>query len=382
MNETLFRNTKPGYLNRQSGIELLKIFGILLVVLSHVVQTLTSYDTEWSINISGAITNPISFVIVILRYSGALGNFIFFTCSAWFLLDKENTNYQKVARMVFDIFCISIIWLISIQIFLYINNAGKLSFEDVVHSLLPTFFSNNWYMTSYILFYLIYPFLNLIIKHLTQRKHLIISFLLFISYFGVAFLYMFPWSSTCIFWLTIYFVLAYFKIYKTNVCNSKKINYIVLFVALLIHILLIVAANFIYIKFGILSAMKWNTNNNPFLFLIAFSALNLIRRASFSNKVINYVSSLSMLIYVIHENILFRRYLRPLIWEWVYKNVGYDLLLLWIFVFTIALFSASLIVATVYKFTLENPVHKLSDFILSLIKRAVFFIANKFIDNN
>ena len=56
---------------RESGIELLKIFGILLVVLSHVVQTLGDY-----VNISYASKNPTVLALGVIRLSGNLGNII------------------------------------------------------------------------------------------------------------------------------------------------------------------------------------------------------------------------------------------------------------------------------------------------------------------
>ena len=97
---------------RESGPELFKIIGILLVVISHVVQTLESnfgYLVGFSdyVLIFGKPTKDIQILIIsFLRYSGALGNAIFFISSAWYLLDKTKTNIQKVFRMVIEIFVI------------------------------------------------------------------------------------------------------------------------------------------------------------------------------------------------------------------------------------------------------------------------------------
>lgn len=375
--ETSFSNelTVPQKRVRQSGVELLKVVAIFLVVLSHVVQTLTSWSQPWTIDIYNGLTNPITFIIAILRYAGALGNIIFFTCSAWYLLDKDKTSYQKVMRMILDIFVISIIWFVPVLIW----KRSELTRGDILHSLLPTFYSNNWYMTSYILFCFVYPVLNLSIKHLNQRKHLVVAVVLFSAYFGLSFLYSFPWSTTCAFWVTIYYVMSYFKLYGTKLCESKKTNLIILLSAIALHILLIFISNYLYLQYGRIGAMRWNGNNHPLFFLIAFSSLNLMRMTKFNSKGINYVSSLSMLIYIIHENILFRTYIRTLIWEWIYNNLGYDLVILWIFVYVMCLFIASLLVATLYRFTLEKVVHKISDNLLDLIKKVVYKLTNKIV---
>ncbi len=103
---------------RESGIELLKIFGILLVVLSHVVQTLGNY-----VNINYASKSPTILALGVIRLSGNLGNIIFFFCSAWFLVDSKETNTQKVMRMLADIFVISVIWWIALA---GINGGGTI----------------------------------------------------------------------------------------------------------------------------------------------------------------------------------------------------------------------------------------------------------------
>ena len=373
MKELAVSNTNNQRLNRESGVELLKVIGILLVVLSHVIQTLTTGDASWAIAIKGVgITDISTFIIAVLRYSGALGNYIFFTCSAWYLLDKEKTNYQKVMRMLLDIFVISMAWLIPMLIF----KGNELTTEDIVRSIFPSYSNNNWYTTSYILFCFIYPFINLIIKHLDQRKHLIVASTLFIAYFLLGFFDKFPWASKGTYWIVMYFVMAYLRLYGARFCNSKKANIIALVSTIVVHIGFLILSNYIFINSGEWGTMYWNGYNNPLLFIIALTSLNLMKQTRFSSRVINYVSSFSLLIYVIHENLLFRTYLRPLIWEWIYLNLGYDLLFLWIFLFALALFAAAFIVAIIYRYTLEKPIHKLSDWLLSIIKRFVLFMTD------
>ena len=67
---------------RNSSIELLKVVGIILIVISHVVQTLHSNNdyvlaNDYILDISMATRNIQQLILTILRYSGALGNSIF-----------------------------------------------------------------------------------------------------------------------------------------------------------------------------------------------------------------------------------------------------------------------------------------------------------------
>lgn len=128
--------------------------------------------------------------------------------------------------------------------------------------------------------------------------------------------------------------------------------------------------------------MRWNDNGNVLFLIISFSSLNLMRMTKFNNKAIDYLSSLSMFMYIIHENLLFRKYVRPIIWEWIYNNMGYNYVIIWILIFAISLFFASLIVSILYDVSLKKLVHIISDKLLNLIKRITFKITDRFIKNS
>ena len=75
---------------RKSGIELAKIIAMLLIVISHVVlsvsnESLSLNETLDFINLNAATTNINNIVLIIFRYLGAIGNDIFLISSIWFL---------------------------------------------------------------------------------------------------------------------------------------------------------------------------------------------------------------------------------------------------------------------------------------------------------
>lgn len=66
--------------------------------------------------------------------------------------------------------------------------------------------------------------------------------------------------------------------------------------------------------------MRWVNNCNPFLLAMSIAMFNIARNIHFKNRFINYISKLSLLIYIIHENIILRTYFRPAMWNYVYKR--------------------------------------------------------------
>ena len=103
----------------------------------------------------------------------------------------------------------------------------------------------------------------------------------------------------------------------------------------------------------------WVINNNPFILLLVFGIFNLARQKTFTNKAINSIAGMSLWIYLIHENVIVRRMLRPAIWVWLHENMKWGYPYPAIALFSIALFIASLLASMVYSATINKAVDKI-----------------------
>lgn len=347
---------------RNSSIELLKIIAILLIVVSHVVQTLyTPNDMvnmqDYILGISTSTTNIQCLILAMLQSSGAFGNTIFFICSAWFLLDSSKVNKKKMLQMLLDIWVVSIIILITV----YFLRGGDIGLVMIIKQIFPITFQNNWYVTCYLLFYPIHPFLNLIISKINQKTLFRTSFILSFLYIGVNFVqdgHFF--TSRLILWVTLYLVIAYMKYYLVDISNDFKINIRLFIVGFVGNYGIIALTNFLGLHIGVFNdkLLRWGSNCSPFIILMVIGMLNIARNIHFENSIVNYISKLSLLIYIIHENILLRTYYRPLMWQWVYTNMGYSHVLLWTIILTVIVFTFGLVASIIYKNTIQKCVTK------------------------
>ena len=80
------QNGTGGRAARDSGVELLKVIAIFLIVVSHVLQTL-----DGPMSLDRETADPWRFSLSFFRYTGFVGNMIFFVSSAWFLVDRDAT---------------------------------------------------------------------------------------------------------------------------------------------------------------------------------------------------------------------------------------------------------------------------------------------------
>ena len=354
---------------RNTNIEVLKLLAILLIIIFHIVQTLTDNPnvtkTFWVWNATEDVT---TIILSIIRGFGVLGNSIFFMCSAYFLLNSKKSNKKKIIYMIIEIFSISILILLISQIPLWKINISK---EIRFQSLFPTTYSTNWYLTCYILLYLICPILNYLIKNINKKQLLVwVSFMSFL-FIGINFINNGAYfSNNLILWITIYLIMAYIKLYCDKFSKNNKAMYIILFSSMVLHLILMIATNELGLhhKYFYDKVMKWNTNNNPFFIAIAMSLVFIaINKKPYVNKFLNKIASYSLLIYIIHENIILRTYVRPQLINFIYAKWGYNRLFLEIFILAIFIYVCSIILSIIYTFLFKRLLGYLTEKIYNLL---------------
>lgn len=296
--------------DRNSGIEILKIISIILIIMSHSVP-FYGPDSSFYINLNEASTSYVDIMFIVIRYMGQLGNVVFIICSSYYLLNKTSWNFSKIFKIIIDSF------IISVSIYaMYFAYSKEFNLNVAIKQFLPITFNNNWFVTCYLLFCLIYPILNVITKQLKRTVHLFIILVLAILYCGVSFVlngaYYF---NFLIGFIVIYFIVSYWRLY---IQNNPKYNSVFYFILMSVMICLLVGiilfTNYIGLKYSIFSnqLLRWNTFINPLIIFIGISLFALFYKIRFFSKLINYFSSLSLFIYMIHENYCIREYIKPM----------------------------------------------------------------------
>lgn len=355
---------------RESGIELYKVIAIFLIVLSHVIQTLTEPNYVLGIgegtfiNIATATTNLNVLLLAVFRICGALGNNMFFICSAWFLVNSKKMSLKKVVHMILDM------WIINMIVLIALRSIGvQLQISDTVKTFFPTTFANNWYITCYLLFYMIHPFLNRMLEQLSINEHLAFATILFVIYFIIPVLPLEEinlfFANELVIFLATYVIVSFIKIYKNEWTEKLKTNKCILFVSVISYIVLILCVDFLGLRtnYFLNRLVRWNMNNSLFMFLIAFSSFNIMKKKEFINRTINYLSSLSLLVYIFHENLAFRRYFRPVIEFSILNRFGIEHAFICAVCMAVSLAILSFIISAIYKTFFTKIVSKLSSII-------------------
>ena len=221
------------------------------------------------------------------------------------------------------------------------------------------------------------------IKKMDRKTHFRFSSVTMFLYFGLGFVkrdLFFP--SSLILWIAIYFTIAYAKIYMLDLINDNKFNWILLMFGSLGNVGIYLLTNILGLRIPFFydELLRWCTNSNPFLLLMSFSIINFARNIHFRSRIINYISKLSLLIYIIHDNLILRTFYRPILINYIYQHYGYDHIFMWILVLSFFIFVFTVFFALLYQNTLQKLILKVSDLIFDKIKRVYLPVENCLFD--
>lgn len=352
---------------RNSSIEILKLIAVFLIVLSHAIPNSGGEITESYIDLSAATIDFQQLLLVLMKYMGQLGNDIFIVCSAFFLLESSRTKISKVISIVIDSFIISVLFLVA-----FIASGYNFSLTMIIKNMIPITMNTQWFVGCYLIFYLIHPALNVIVRSLSKKGLIALNICALFIYCGINLVIHDRFYYTqLVGFICIYFFTAYMKFYMKDFIKSKKRNIRMLVISLCMFLFSILIIDILGLKINAFSnyLVYWSIIINPFLIILSLTLFNLFNMKCFCNGLINYSSSLSLLIYMIHANMLVQDYLKMDVFSWIYKNFSYQYILLWVFAVGIILFVGGFILSVIYKETIQKLQKSISKIVFPWLKR-------------
>ncbi|MGN0452384.1 MAG: acyltransferase family protein [Ruminococcus sp.] len=363
---------------RNSSIELLKVLAVVMIVFSHAIPNSGDSSASSYIDLSMATNSIQQLILVFMKYAGQLGNDIFIVCSAWFLLESKRAKADKVFHIILDSFFISVIFLV-----LFILAGYKLSVSEIVKNLIPITMNNNWFVGCYILFYLIHPVLNTVISSITKKQLLVCNLVTGFLYCGVNLMIHDRYYYTqLVGFICIYLFVAYIKIYMTDFIKNKAKNIACFCISALCLIGFLVLFNIIGLKVDALNGyvVTWSIIINPFIIIMSVTVFNLVNNHYFHNRVVNYLSGLSLLIYIIHGNRILQDHFKMNVFAKIYAQYSYQYILGWVIVFGFALLIFGTVAAMIYSATLQKLVYflysKAKKGLSPVLSKAIRFLSN------
>ena len=153
---------------RNSSIELLRIIAMFMILAHHFIVH-NGYDV---------LKLPLGperiFLQLVMQGGGKVGVVIFFSISAWFFLDREQTiksNLKRVWIMEREL----LFWSLILVTFYLVFDRADLGMKLMVKSVMPLSMGVWWYATAYAIFLALLPFLSKGLKALGREYHLTLA---------------------------------------------------------------------------------------------------------------------------------------------------------------------------------------------------------------
>lgn len=286
---------------RQSNIELLRIFSMLLIISFHYVYK-SGYTYEYfSMN---------TFIVKIIYFFGELGVNLFFLISGYFLV-KSKFSLKKLILLILEVdFYNLICMLIAVKLGVY----QPVNTKDYLLFVFPVILIQYWFVTAYILVYILSPYFNKLINSLNKQEYNNLLFILLIiwsvipSIFGIFYnnTETLLFYSRFIWFIVMYFIGAYIRIYGIPIVKKHSIKIAILtFFIMVMSILFFYKFRNIFSMLGLLEISYFWPPNTILMVILSVSVFHIFLNINIkSNKIINKLASTTLAIYMIHDGAL------------------------------------------------------------------------------
>ena len=190
---------------------------MLLIVAHHYVTSSGLYlEGSPLVNDYGSVK---SVVMSLLGAWGKIGINCFVLITGYFLC-KSNVTVKKFVKLLFEV----MFYRIAIYAIFVLTGYSTFSVKDLIMKLIPISEIGTGFTNAFLIFYLCIPFLNILIKNLTQKQHLYLLLLLGFTYVLLGSVpSLFEVTMNYVSWFSVlYLISSYVRLYPVKLFENTK----------------------------------------------------------------------------------------------------------------------------------------------------------------
>lgn len=203
---------------RESNFELLRLIAILMITAAHYFYYAYIMNGDLTGDLSGKLNEH---ALIFGKSFGQIGVALFIMISAYFLCKKKFNSKSFLKLILENIFYIIVIHFFILLFRCFYLHTEVFTFKKAINfipTILSIFTLNNWFLAVYFCFYLIFPFLNLILNKITKNQLLflissMVLTLIVASSLQNIFIPNNMVITNLLWWFVIYYTAAYIRLY-------------------------------------------------------------------------------------------------------------------------------------------------------------------------
>ncbi|MBR3102240.1 MAG: acyltransferase [Lachnospiraceae bacterium] len=304
---------------RDSNLELFRIIAMLLIIAHHFVVNSGLMAAEGPI-----YKDPFSWRSLFLMVFGAWGKIginCFVMITGYFMC-TSNINAKKFMKLLFE----AMFYRLIIYLIFWITGYEAFTVTGFLRVMIPIRNISNDFLNAFLLFYLLIPFLNILVQHLREKQHVFLILWCGFTYIFLGTVPGFSVRMNYVSWFCVLFVIAsYIRLYPKKEYQNHKIWVRLTIVSVLLCVISVIACAWLSAKTNRMLAFRFVSDSNTFLAVVTGVCLFMLFK-NFKNlnigygKFINMVASSTFGVLLIHAN---SDTMRRWLWEDVIDAVGH-----------------------------------------------------------
>ena len=289
--------------SRNSNIEFLRVLSMLMIVAYH--YSIYGFYSE------NIMYTHNKFFVDIFGMGGKIGTDLFVLISGYYMVNSSFT-IKKLLSLMGQLWFYSIGALITFSL---IYGSDILSFELLKLSFFPLLSGHYWFVSYYVILLVLSPFLNILVKNLSRKQHLLLCVILFtLCTVMPEFLHLSYADGSLPLFVALYVSAAFLRLHIADGEKNK-------FFSLAALVLLVVFCLLRIISVDVLGQIKMDSAlleastafmgaYSPFAFLIAVAMLLLFASMKARhNGFLSFIGGTALGVYLFHDNVLVREVL-------------------------------------------------------------------------
>lgn len=304
---------------RKSNIELLRIISIFLIIVFHCVfKSGFSFEPGLSVN---------KLLVKSFYMFGELGVNLFILIFGYFMVNSR-FKWKKLIRLLAEV---QFYYWVTILVACKLGIFELMGWKNIFLSFFPVILNRYWFITAYIIVYILSEYLNILIWALDKKifKKFLVTILCLYCVLPTVFGMFLGTTETMLYynrmiWMVIvYFLGAYIQKYGLSIIRIKKYAVrmtILSFIFLVSSILIINQFNDFFAILGTNEpAFFWPPNTVPMI-LLSIGIFGLFLQLEIPYRIpINIIASTTLGIYLLHDGVLV-----SWLWEQVFRCAEYQ----------------------------------------------------------
>ncbi|MGN0448830.1 MAG: acyltransferase family protein [Ruminococcus sp.] len=350
---------------RNSNIELFRIITMILIVSHHYVVNSGLMEV-----MSAEVLSAKSVFLYLFGAWGKIGINCFVLITGYFMC-KSHITAKKFAKLVLEV----VFYKVTIYCVFVFCGVSEFSFIQLMKAFLPVTQIADNFTGCYIVFFLFIPFLNILLKNISEKQHFLLICLLLFTYVFMGTLPFFSVTMNYVSWfIVLYFISSYVRLYSHKIFN----NTLFWLFAMIASILLSVISVLLCLWTGHYVYRLVTDSNALIAVLTGFCSFMFFKNLNIKNsKIINWIASSTFGVLLIHAN---SDTMRQWLWKDTLNNIGNyysSFVFVHAIVSVLSIFIICVLIDKLRIYFIERPVFRLWDKYYDRIKNVLIAFGNK-----